>query len=83
IPKASGRGRVLASEVLLANHAVRSLVREQKIHQLYSVVQTGQKEGMRTMNQTLYELYVNRSITLEDAVGRSSDPEELRRLMTR
>ena len=83
IPKASGRGRVLATEVLLVNHAVRSLIREQKIHQLYSVIQTGQKEGMRTMNQTLYELYVNRVISLEDALARSGDPEDLMRLMNR
>ena len=83
IPKASGRGRVLASEVMIVNHAVRSLVREQKIHQLYSVIQTGQKEGMRTMNQTLYELYVNRVISLDDALARSSDPEDLMRLMNR
>lgn len=83
IPKASGRGRVLASEVLIVNHAVRSLIREQKIHQLYSVIQTGQKEGMRTMNQTLYELYVNRVISLDDALARSNDPDDLMRLMNR
>ena len=83
IPKASGRGRVLAAEILLVNHAIRSLIREQKIHQIYSVIQTGQKEGMRTMNQTLYELYVNRVITLDDALARSSDPEDLMRLMNR
>ena len=83
IPKASGRGRVLASEIMLANHAVRSLIREQKIHQMYSVIQTGQKEGMRTMNHSLYELYVNRVISPEEALARSSDPEDLRRLMTR
>ena len=83
IPKASGRGRVLASEVLIVNHAVRSLIREQKIHQITSVMQTGQKEGMRTMNQTLYELYVNRVITLDDALARSGDPDDLTRLMNR
>ena len=83
VPKASGRGRVLAAEVLIVNHAVRSLVREQKIHQLYSVIQTGQKEGMRTMNQALYELYVNRVISLDDALARSSDPDDLMRLMNR
>ena len=83
IPKASGRGRVLASEILIVNHAVRSLIREQKIHQLYSVLQTGQKEGMRTMNQTLYELYLNRVIALEEALARSSDPDDLLRLMNR
>jgi twitching motility protein PilT len=83
IPKSSGRGRVLASEVLIVNHAVRSLVRESKIHQIYSVIQTGQKEGMRTMNQSLYELYVNRVISPEEALARSSDPDDLLRLMNR
>ena len=83
IPKASGRGRVLATEVLIVNHAIRSLIREQKIHQIYSVIQTGQKEGMRTMNQTLYELYVNRVISLEDALARSTDPDDLMRLTHR
>ena len=83
IPKASGKGRVLATEVLIANHAVRSLIREQKIHQIYSVIQTGQKEGMRTMNQALYELYLNRSITMDEALARSSDPDDLMRLANR
>lgn len=83
IPKASGRGRVLAYEVLLANPAVRSLIRETKTHQLYSVIQTSQKEGMKTMNQTLYELYMNKSITYEDAISRSTDPEDLERLFKR
>ncbi|MBI2885272.1 MAG: PilT/PilU family type 4a pilus ATPase [Candidatus Omnitrophica bacterium] len=83
IPKSSGRGRVLAVEVLLANHAVRSLVREQKVHQLYSVIQTAQKDGMKTMNQSLYELYLNRVITLEEALARSTDPDDLLRLTKR
>ena len=83
IPKASGRGRVLASEVLLANHAVRSLIREQKIHQLYSLIQTGQKEGMRTMNHSLYELYLNRVISFEEALAKSSDPDDLKRTLNR
>ena len=83
IPKASGRGRVLAGEVMVVNHAVRALIREQKIHQIYSVIQTGQKEGMRTMNQALYELYTNRVISLDDALGRSMDPDDLMRLINR
>ncbi len=83
LPKASGRGRVLASEVLIVNHAIRSLIREQKIHQMYSILQTGQKEGMRTMNQSLYDLYANRVITPEEALGRSSDPDDLLRLLNR
>ncbi|MBI3323994.1 MAG: type IV pilus twitching motility protein PilT [Candidatus Omnitrophica bacterium] len=81
IPKSSGRGRVLAAEVLIANHAVRALMREQKIHQLYSVIQTGQKEGMKTMNQSLYELYLQRVISMDEALARSSDPDDLMRLM--
>lgn len=83
IPKASGRGRVLASEVLIANPAVRSLIREAKTHQLYSVIQTCQKEGMKTMNLSLFELYLNKSISYEEAIVRSTDPEDLERLFKR
>lgn len=81
--RATGKGRVLAAEVLIVNHAVRSLIREQKIHQIYSVIQTGQKEGMRTMNQALFELSSTRVITLEEALARSSDPDDLMRLANR
>src|SRR3989338_3266278 len=80
IPKTGGRGRVLATEVLIATPAVRSLIREAKTHQLYSVIQTSQKEGMRTMNQTLFELYNKKAITYEDAILRSTDPDDLDRL---
>jgi len=80
IPKSSGHGRVLATEVLIATPAVRSLVREAKTHQLYSVIQTSQKEGMRTMNQTLFELYSKKMISYEDAILRSTDPDDLDRL---
>jgi twitching motility protein PilT len=83
VPKANGKGRVLAGEMLIANHAIRSLIREQKVHQIYSVIQTGQKEGMRTMNQALYELYINRVITLDEALARSTDPDDLMRLTNR
>jgi twitching motility protein PilT len=83
IPKASGQGRALGMEILVANHAVRSLIREQKIHQIYSVIQTGQKEGMRTMNQSLYELYMSKVITLDHALARSVDPDDLMRLVHR
>jgi len=78
IPKRSGAGRVLAVEVLVPNPAIRNLIREDKIHQLYSMMQTGQaKFGMQTMNQSLFDLYSRRLITYEDAVGRSPVPEEL------
>ena len=83
VPKASGRGRVLGTEMLIVNHAVRSLIRESKIHQIYSVIQTGQKDNMKTMNQALFELYSNRTISLDAALSRSGDPEDLMRLINR
>ncbi|MBI3008894.1 MAG: type IV pilus twitching motility protein PilT [Candidatus Omnitrophica bacterium] len=82
IPKI-GKGRVLALEVLMVNPAVRSLVRESKVHQIYSVIQTSQKESMKTMNQSLYELYINKTITLDEATGRSTNVEDLERLLRR
>ncbi len=82
IPRPTG-GRVLATEVLLANHAIRSLIREGKSHQIYSVVQTAQREGMRTMNQTLYELYLNGIIPQEELMMRTTEPEDLERLLRR
>lgn len=83
VPKKSGSGRTLAVEVLLVNPAVRSLIREQKIHQIYSVMQTSQKEGMKTMNQALYELCQKGVIASEDAFLRSTDPEDLARIFKR
>jgi len=82
IPKASGNGRVLAMEIMIPNPAIRNLIREEKVHQLYSQMQVGQaKFGMQTMNQSLLAAYLKRNITLDDAVGRSSDPEEFRNLL--
>ncbi len=78
IPKKSGEGRVLAVELLVPNPAIRNLIREDKIHQIYSMMQTGQaKFGMQTMNQSLFNLYTKGLITYEDAVGRSPIPDEL------
>ena len=78
IPKKSGTGRVLAVELLVPNPAIRNLIREDKIHQIYSMMQTGQtKFGMQTMNQSLFDLYSRRLISYEDAVGRSPVPDEL------
>jgi twitching motility protein PilT len=82
IPRANGGGRVIALEVMVPNPAIRNLIREDKIHQIYSQMQIGQdKFGMQTMNQSLASLYSRRLITLEDAMGRSSDPEELKTLI--
>jgi twitching motility protein PilT len=78
IPKKSGQGRVLAYELMIPNPAIRNLIREDKIHQIYSMMQTGQsKFGMQTMNQSLFDLYSKGLISYEEAVGRSYLPEEL------
>ncbi|MBK9032531.1 MAG: type IV pilus twitching motility protein PilT [Myxococcales bacterium] len=82
IPRASGTGQVLAAEVLIPTPAVRNLIREDKLHQVYSQMQIGQsKHGMQTLNQSLCDLFVRRLITLEDAMARSSDVEELKNLI--
>ena len=80
IPKIQGKGRAMAAEIMIATPAIRSLIREDKAHQMYSLIQTGQKEGMRTMNQSLHELCKANLIAFDDAAARSSDPEELSRL---
>jgi twitching motility protein PilT len=81
LPHASGVGRVLCSELLLVNAAVRNLIREQKIEQVYLAMQTGGKTGMQTMNQSLYSLCVRQKITYQTAMETSPDPLELKRLL--
>ncbi|MDT8440286.1 MAG: type IV pilus twitching motility protein PilT [Desulfuromonadales bacterium] len=82
IPKIGG-GRTLALEIMVPNTAIRALIRDDKIHQLYSQMQMGQdKYGMQTMNQCLFSLYHNKKITMEDAIGRSPDIEELKEMMS-
>ncbi len=83
IPHASGQGRVLALEVMVPNPAIRNLIREDKIHQLYSQMQVGQAQsGMQTMNQSLFTLLRRQDITIEDALARSNDPDELRTMIS-
>jgi twitching motility protein PilT len=83
LPKADGRGRVLAAEVMVANSAIRSLVREDKAHQIYSIIQTGGKLGMSTMNQALFDLVQSKQVTYEECLARSSEPDDLKRLFQR
>jgi twitching motility protein PilT len=83
MPRIGGRGRVLGCEVLICTPAVKALIREKKIHQIYSHMQAGQKFGMQTMNQALYRLYVTREISLEEAMGRSPDIAELEQMLSR
>jgi twitching motility protein PilT len=82
LPRANGPGRTMALEVMTPNPAIRNLIREDKIHQIYSAMQVGQEKfGMQTMNQSLVQAYQRRLISLETAMARSSDTEELRNLM--
>ncbi|MCU1268417.1 MAG: pilus retraction protein PilT [Acidobacteria bacterium] len=84
LPKAEGAGRVMALEVMIPNSAIRNLIREDKVHQIYSMMQTGQdKYGMQTFNQTLATLYHRRQITLDCALQRSSNTDELKELIER
>jgi twitching motility protein PilT len=84
LPKASGVGRAMAMEILIPNSAIRNLIREDKIHQIYSTMQTGQEKfGMQTFNQSLAALYFNKQITLQSALNRSSSPDELQDIISR
>lgn len=79
LPRADGPGRVLACEVMVPNAAIRNLIREDKIHQIYTQMQVGQeKHGMMTLNQCLFNLAQRRLITVEEAFARTSDPDELK-----
>ncbi len=82
IPKLGG-GRALALEIMICTPAIRALIRDDKIHQIYGLMQAGQKYGMKTMNQSLAELYLRHKITLGDAMGRSSNPHELNELLVK
>src|SRR5260370_15642899 len=84
LPKVGGSGRMMAMEILVPNAAIRNLIREDKVHQIYSAMQSGQdKFGMQTFNQSLAALYFQKQITLESALLRSSMPEELQDIINR
>src|SRR3989339_189264 len=77
----SGSGRVLSSEVMIVTPAIRNLIREMKIEQIYLSMQTGGKFGMQTMNQSLFDLYTRRQVTFQAALDASTDQDDLKRLM--
>ena len=81
IPRRDGKGRSLGMEILMATPAIRNMIREEKVHQIYSAMQAGQKFGMQTMNQSLANLYLRGQISRQEALSRSLFPEELLRLM--
>jgi twitching motility protein PilT len=80
LPRAKGRGRVMAAEILVVTPAIRALIRDDKIHQVYGTMQAGKKFGMQTLNDALYQLYTAREVSLEEALRVSSDPNELLRM---
>jgi len=83
VPKASGSGRALAVEVMVPNMAIRNLIREDKVHQMYGQMQIGQaKFGMQTMNQALASLVQKRIISFDEGLMRSSDQDELRQILS-
>ena len=79
LPKASGRGRVMAAEIMVATPAIRALIRDDKVHQIYSALQSGKKYGMQTMNDALYQNYVQRLVTKEECLRVSPDKNEFLR----
>jgi twitching motility protein PilT len=84
LERSSGKGRAMAMEIMVPNAAIRNLIREDKVHQIYSMMQTGQaKFGMQTFNQSLATLYHKKMITLENALSRSSNADELQDIINR
>jgi twitching motility protein PilT len=84
LPRGDGRGRAMVMEIMIPNAAIRNLIREDKIHQVYSAMQTGTgASGMQTFNQSLATAYFNKWITLETALSRSSNSDELQDMINR
>jgi twitching motility protein PilT len=81
LPKARGRGRAMACEIMVATPAIRALIRDDKIHQIYSAMQSGKKHGMQTMNDALYQLYTSREVAQEECERVSSEPKEFLRMI--
>jgi twitching motility protein PilT len=81
LAKAKGRGRVMAAEILVVTPAVRALIRDDKVHQIYSAMQSGKKFGMQTLNDALYQRYISREVTLEECLRVSGDHNEFLRMI--
>ncbi len=81
LPKSRGRGRAMACEIMVATPAIRALIRDDKIHQIYSAMQSGKKHGMQTMNDGLYQLYTNREVNQDECERVSNDPKEFLRMI--
>src|SRR5436190_17646051 len=81
LPKLGGRGRAMAAEILVVTPAIRALIRDDKIHQIYSMMQSGKKYGMQTMNDALYNLYMSKTVALEEVLRASHDQSEIMRMI--
>jgi len=81
LPKRSGKGRAMAAEILVVTPAIRALIRDDKIHQIYSSMQSGKKYGMQTLNDSLYALYMSREVDEEECLRVSGDPTEFLRMI--
>ena len=81
LPKAKGKGRVMACEILVVTPAIRALIRDDKVHQIQSSMQSGKKYGMQTLNDSLYQLYMNREVALEDCLRSTPEPNEFLRMV--
>jgi twitching motility protein PilT len=81
LPRAKGKGRVMAAEILVVTPAIRALIRDDKVHQIYSSMQAGKKWGMQTLNDALYALYMNREVAVEECLRVSGDPTEFQRMI--
>jgi twitching motility protein PilT len=80
VQKIGGKGRAMAAEILVVNQAVRALIRDDKVHQIYSTMQAGKKYGMQTLNDALYTLYMAREVSAEECLRVSGDPNEFMRM---
>jgi len=81
VPRMRGRGRALVTEVMVCTPAIRAVIRDDKVHQIYGLMQAGQKFGMQTMNQALFNAVVSKEIDTEEALRRSMDPQELSQML--
>ena len=81
LPKRSGKGRAMAAEILVVTPAIRALIRDDKIHQIYSSMQSGKKYGMQTLNDSLYALYMSREVDEAECLRVSGDPTEFLRMI--
>ena len=81
LPKAKGRGRAMAAEILVITPAIRALIKDNKIEQIKGMMQAGKKYGMQTLNDALYQLYMSREVAVEECLRVSGDPNEFLRMI--